>query len=163
MDDNQSVALNLSVPLFNKNQFNINRQQAILQKQLLEVNQQDVTLSVDANVRSGVLTLVNQISNLELSKVSEETAKDSLDLTQRSYQAGAVNIVQLIDAQNNYFQAQLARNNAVYNFLIAALQLQRNIGYYFLLNSDEKNLQFKQAFFDYLDATGQAKPNTPMR
>ncbi len=163
LDDNQSVALNLSVPLFNKNQFNINRQQAILQKQQLEANQQNVALSVDANVRSGVLSLVNQISNLELSKVSEETAKDSLALTQRSYQAGAVNIVQLIDAQNNYFQAQLARNNAVYNFLIAALQLQRNIGYYFLLNSDEKNLQFKQAFFDYLAATGHAKPTTPMR
>jgi len=74
-----------------------------------------------------------------------------------------VNIVQLIDAQNNYLRAQLARNNAVYNFLISSLQLQRNIGYYFLLNSKEKNNQFKQAFFEYLDNTAQRKPITPMR
>lgn len=163
LDDNQNVTLNLSVPLFNKNQFNINRQQAILQKQQLEVNQQNIALSVDANVRAGVLNLSNQISNLELSKISEQTAKDSLALTQQSYQSGAVNIVQLIDAQNNYFQTQLARNNAVYNFIIASVQLQRYIGYYFLLNSKAKNLQFKQQFFDYLDQTGQAKPTTPMR
>jgi len=129
----------------------------------LEANQQNIALSVDANVHSGLLSLVNQLSNLNLSKVSEQSAKDSLELTQLSYKAGAVNIVQLIDGQNNYFQAQLARNNAAYNFLIASLQLQRNIGYYFLLNSKDKNHQFRQEFFDYLARTGQAKPQTPMR
>lgn len=163
LDDNHNVTLNLSVPLFNKNQFSINRQQAILQKQQLEINQQDIALSVDANVHSGVLELANQISNLELSKVSEQTAKDSLALTQLSYKSGAVNIVQLIDAQNNFFQAQLARNNAVYNFLIASLQLQRNIGYYFLLNDKEKNHQFRQQFIDYLARTGHDQPTTPLR
>lgn len=163
LDDNHNVTLNLSVPLFNKNQFSLNRQQAILQKQQLEVNQQNTALNVDANVHSGVLSLANQISNLELSKISEQSAKDSLDLTQLSYKSGAVNVVQLIDAQNNYFQAQLARNNAVYNFLIASLQLQRNIGYYFLLNSKEKNAQFRQAFMDYLESTGRSRPKTPMR
>lgn len=162
-DDNHNVMLNLSVPLFNKNQFDINKQQATLQKQQLEATQENTALSVDANVHSGVLSLTNQISNLELSKVSEQSARDSLELTQLSYKSGAVNIVQLIDAQNNFLEAQLARNNAVYNFLIESLRLQRNIGYYFLMNSKAQNDQFKQQFFDYLDNTAQRKPTTPMR
>ncbi len=163
LDDNHNVMLNLSVPIFNKNQFNINQQQAALQKEQLRANEENTALSVDANVHSGVLNLSNQISNLELSKISEQSARDSLDLTQLSYQSGAVNIVQLIDAQNNYLQAQLARNNAVYNFLIASLKLQRNIGYYFLMNSKTQNDQFKQEFFDYLNNHAQPKPTTPMR
>lgn len=162
-DDNHNVTLNLSVPLFNKNQFNINEQLATLQKQQLETNQQDAALTVDANVHTAVLNLSNQLSNLELSKVSEQSARESLDLTQLSYKTGAVNIVQLIDAQNNYLGAQLARNNAVYNFLISSLQLQRNIGYYFLLNSKEKNNQFKQGFFDYLTKNSQRQPTTSIR
>lgn len=162
-DDNHNVMLNLSVPLFNRNQFNINQQQAALQKQQLIANQENTALSVDNNVHAGVLSLTNQISNLELSKVSEETARESLELTQLSYQSGAVNIVQLIDAQNNYLQSQLARNNALYNFLIASLKLQRNIGYYFLMNSKAQNDQFKKEFFVFLNDTAQPKPTTPMR
>ena len=98
-------------------------------------------------MRSDVLNLVNQISNIELSKISESTAKEALELTQTAYSSGAVNIIQLIDAQNNYLNAQLARNGAVYNFLNIALQLERRIGYFFLLNSKADNEAFKQRFY----------------
>ena len=45
----------------------------------------------------------------------------------------------------------MPRANAVYNFLINALQLERFMGYYFLLNSDEENEAFKQRFFEFLN------------
>ena len=93
---------------------------------------------------------MNQISNISLSKVSEQTAKESLELTQSLYQEGAVNFVQLIDVQNNYLKAQLARANAVYNFLINAIQLERNIGYFFLLHTKEQNDAFIQRFQNHL-------------
>ena len=51
-----------------------------------------------------VLNLINQISNIELSKISEDTEREALDPTQTSYNNGAVNIVQLLDAQNNYLK-----------------------------------------------------------
>ncbi len=150
VDSNYNVGLNVSLPIFNRNTNNIDKQTAIIQKEQIEYNQQNSELAIAVNVRSGVLNLINQISNIGLSKVSEETAKESLELIQSSYQEGAVNFVQLIDAQNNYLNAQLAKANAIYNFLSNAIQLERNIGYFFLLHSKAENDQFTQRFQQYL-------------
>ncbi|WP_435260900.1 TolC family protein [Tenacibaculum sp. nBUS_03] len=150
INGNYNAGLNVSIPIFNQNQNTINKQTAIIQKDQIEINRQNSELYIAANVRNGVLNLINEISNIELSKVSELTAKESLELTQSSYQEGAVNFVQLIDAQNNYLNAQLSKANAVYNFLINAIQLERNIGYYFLLHSKAENDNFTQRFQDYL-------------
>ena len=150
VDANYNAGVNLSIPIFNQNQNNINRQTAIIQKEQLEINRENSELNIASNVRNSILSLVNQISNIQLSKVSEQTAKESLDLTQLSYQEGAVNFVQLIDAQNNYLNAQLSKANAVYNFLINAVQLERTIGYYFLLHTTSENEKFSERFQQYL-------------
>lgn len=150
-DGNYNVGLNVSIPIFNRTQTNINKQIAIIQKDQIEINRDNTKLSISGNIRSSVLNLINQISNIELSKVSEETAKESLELTQTSYANGAVNVVQLLDAQNNYLNAQLSRTNAIYNYLINALQLERYLGYYFLLNSEEDNAKFRQRFLEFLN------------
>ncbi len=151
LDDNYNVALNVSIPILNSNQTNINRQIAVIQKDQLNINKENTELAIAANIRTAVLNVVNQVSNIELSKVSEETALESLELTQASYTSGAVNIVQLLDAQNNLLNAQLAKTNAVYNYLINVLQMERFLGYYFLLHSDEDNAQFNQKFFEFLN------------
>ncbi|WP_298511698.1 TolC family protein [uncultured Kordia sp.] len=150
-DGNYNVGVNVSIPIFNRTQTNINKQIATIQKDQIGINIDNTELAISANIRNSVLTLVNQISNLELSKISEETAKESLELTQTSYASGAVNVVQLLDAQNNYLSAQLARANAVYNYLISILELERNLGYYFLLNTQQANTAFRQRFVDYLN------------
>ena len=150
-DGNYNVGVNVSIPIFNRNQTNINKQIAVIQKDQLEINRDNTELSISANIRNSVFNLVNQISNIELSKVSEETAKESLELTQTSYSNGAVNVVQLLDAQNNYLSAQLSRTNAIYNYLINALHLERFLGYYFLLNSEDENAKFRQRFLEFLN------------
>ncbi|CAM1344308.1 TolC family protein [Tenacibaculum amylolyticum] len=150
LNSNYNVAVNLSIPIFNRNQNNINKQTALIQKDQIEINRANSELNIAANVRNGVLNLINEISNIELSKVSEQTAKESLELTQSSYQEGAVNFVQLIDAQNNYLNAQLAKATAVYNFLINAIQLERNTGYFFLLHTQTENEAFITRFQEYL-------------
>lgn len=150
VDNNYNVGVNVSIPIFNRNLNNINKQTAILQKEQIELNRENSKLNIDANVRNGVLNLINQIANIELSKLSEQTAKDALDLIQESYKQGAVNFIQLIDAQNNYLNAQLASVTAVYNFLISSTQLERSIGYYFVLNTKADNDNFNQRFQEYL-------------
>ncbi len=151
VDSDYNIGLNVSIPIFNQNLTNINRQTAVIQKDQLEINKKNTELGIAANIRTGVLNMVNQISNIQLSKVSEETATESLELTQASYSSGSVNIVQLLDAQNNLLSARLARANATYNYLLNSLQLERFLGYYFLLNSDQENEAFKQRFFEYLN------------
>ena len=151
IDDSYNVGVNVSIPILNQFQTNINRQTNIIQQDQLNINKENTELALNTNVRSGVLNVINQISNIDLSIVAEEAAKEALDLTQTSYTSGAVSIIQLIDAQNNYLNAQLASANAVYNFLINSLQLERSIGYYFLLNSEEENAKFTQRFLEFLN------------
>ena len=151
IDNFYTAGASISIPIINQNLNNINRQTARIQKDQLQINKDNVELGIEVNVRNGVLNLINQMSNIQLSKISQETAAEALELTRASYSQGAVNIVQLLDAQNNYLDAQLARANAVYNFLINALQLERFIGHYFLLNTEDKNNAFKQRFFEFLN------------
>jgi outer membrane protein len=141
-----TVGLNVSLPIFNQNKQNINKQIASIQKEQLEISKENVALSIEKNINDSVLDLVNQISNIELSKVFEETAREALDLTQTSYASGAVNIVQLLYAQNNYLQAQQASANATYNYLQVSMQLERSLGLFFLLQDESEREDFIQRF-----------------
>lgn len=144
-----NVGLNVSIPIFNQNKQNINEQIAQIQIEQLATNRSDVQLSIERNVNDAVLEIVNQITNIELSRVFEETAKEALELTQASYANGAVNIVQLLDAQNNFLQAQLASVNANYTYLQSAIQLERFIGSFFLLQTEEERNEFIQRFLEF--------------
>ncbi|MEM1337198.1 MAG: TolC family protein [Bacteroidota bacterium] len=151
VDGSYNAGLSIGIPLINRNRSNINLQTARIQKDQLMINESEIAQIIEVNVRKGVLNMVNQISNIKLSEISEEAAKETLLLTQTSYSNGAVNIVQLLDAQNNFFDAQLARANAIYNYMISSLQLERFIGYYFLLKTQAENSAFQKRFFEFLD------------
>ena len=148
--DNFSVGVNVSVPIFNRNQNNINRQSAIIQREQLKLNEENTNRTIERDVRDIVLDLVNQIANIELSAVSEASARESLDLIRSAYSSGSATLVQVLDAQNNLVQAQLARANANYNYLLTMLVLERYIGYYFLLHTEEENATFQDRFFEYM-------------
>ncbi len=145
------MGVNIAIPIFNQNQNNLNRQISSIQIDQLNINSENTRLSISSNIRTSVLDLINQLSNIQLSEVSEQTAREALELTQVAYSNGAVNIIQLIDAQNNYLSAQLARNNAAYRFLLGALQVERFLGYYFLLQTQEDNNRFNRGFLEFLN------------
>ncbi len=154
-DGNYNVGINISLPIFNRNSNNINRQTALLQKEQLEININNYKTAVSLNIYNSILDLIDKISNIELSKVSETAAKEALELTQNAYSEGAVNIVQLLDAQNNYIITQQARANATYNYLIQMLQLERYLGNYFLLNTQEEISAFNNRFLKFTKTSGE--------
>ncbi len=149
-DGTYNVGVNLSLPIFQQNQRNINRQTAKIQEDQLLVQKENVELNIEKNVNDILLDMTNQIANIEISKVSEEAAKESLDLTQNAYAQGAVPLIQLIDAQTNYLQAQLARATANYDYLLTSMQLERSIGYFFLMNTAASNQDFIQRANEFI-------------
>ncbi len=145
-----NFGLNVSLPIFGQNQRNINKQTAKIQEDQLNVQKSNIDLNIDTNINTLVLDLTNEIANIQISKIAEETAKESLDLTQIAYSEGAVPLIQLIDAQTNYVQSQLASATANYNYLLASMQLERAIGYFFLLNSEDSNQDFIQRAREFI-------------
>ncbi len=150
LNDNYNIGLNVSIPIFKQFQQNINKQTALIQQDQLNINKANTQLNIERNVNDAVLNIINEIANIELSKVSEETAIESLDLTQSSYLNGAVPITQLLDAQRNYLQARLSKANATYNYLLNSMQLERYLGRYFLLYTEAENQEFIQRFGEFM-------------
>lgn len=151
LDNNYTVGVNLSIPIVDQNRQNINRQIALIQKDQLDLSKSNTNLAIETNVNTAVINLINEVANISLSKVAEAAAEEALELTQTSYSNGAVNIVQLLDAQNNYLNARVARANATYTYLLASLRLERFVGYYFLLHSAAENDEFIRRFYQFLE------------
>jgi outer membrane protein len=139
-----NVGLNVSLPIFQQNQRNINKQTTIILQDQLELFEQDTELAIEKNINDIMAELLNRIANIEISKVAEEAAKEALSLTQSSYAEGESLLIELVDAQNTYLRAQLSSANANYNYLLAAISLERSIGYFFLMNSDSDNVELMQ-------------------
>ena len=141
-DGYYNVGVQMSLPIFQKNQRNIKRQKSFIQREQLNIQKDDAIVSIKRNVNDVILSIISQYSNIELSKVSTEAAKESLELMQVSYSNGAIGITSLIDSQQAYFQAQQQQANATYNFQLSILQLERIMSYFFLLHTDEENQAF---------------------
>ena len=150
VDNYYTVGVNASLPIFNRTRNNINKQFAIIQQDQLTIDKESIEQNITTNVNTAILEIINEMVNIEISIVSEAAAKESLELTQVSYANGAVNIVQLLDAQNNYLGSQQDQVTAVYNFLLNAIALERYIGYYYLLHTPQENQVFIQSFYDNL-------------
>lgn len=144
-----NVGLSMTLPIFNQNKQNLNQQIAAIQSDQIDLNISDIKLTIEKNINNAVLGLINEISNIELSKAFEITAKENLELTQTSYANGAVNIVQLLDAQNNHLEAQLAVSTATYDYLLGAMLLERYLGTFFLLQTDDERAEFVRRFLEF--------------
>jgi len=135
VDDDYSVGLSFSIPLYNRNVDNVNLRKAKVKKEqvLLEIASQ--RQDIEIGIRDVVLDLSGRIANIHLSEVSEKAAQQSLEIIEVSYATGAVTITDLIDSQNNYLQAQLSSSNAQYNFLDSAVSMERAMGEFLFLNN----------------------------
>jgi outer membrane protein TolC/ABC-type uncharacterized transport system substrate-binding protein len=148
-DGYYNAGLSISLPIFQRNQLNLNRRKSMIQEQQLTLQKESVELALDRNIYDIISSLANQISNIQISKISAEAAKESLELTQISYSSGAVSITSLIDAQQAYIQAQQQQTNATYNYLINIFQLERIIGYFFMFHSEAENHLLEQRFQNF--------------
>ena len=149
-DNYYNLGINVSIPIIDQNLQNIKKRSSLIQTDQLEIQRQEFTLNLRQNVKNIVLNIMNEITNIEISEITLEAAEESLALTQASYSEGAVPIVQLLDAQNNFLQAKLTKVNATYNYLMAISDLERVLGMFVLLNSEEDNQALIERFNNFI-------------
>ena len=143
-----SLGISAAVPLFESNRNRLDRQTSEVQARQLRVERARAASQIEQATRDVVLSMVQTMTDIELSTISEETAAESLDLAQQAYATGAISIVDLLDIQANYLQAQLARVSATYTFLNTSVVLQRLTGNFLLLGDDEA----RRVLLDRFDA-----------
>ena len=107
----------------------------------------DVKNQIELRVRSDLERAGASFSRVTLFREAADAADANFKIVQDSYAQGSVNITTLIDAQNAALQTELSAQNAIYQFIVDFLSLERASGkFYFLAPETER-----KAFFERLD------------
>lgn len=154
LTQNQSfyvLSLGLSFPLY---------QGGGKDAKLLETNERwrelrltrEATLGrVEERIRSALLGTTASFPSISLSRDSAKAAEKTLDLVRDQYGRGAVDIIRLLNSQNAALTANETSANAVYNFLIDLMSIQRAIGQFdVFIDPDQRD-----AWFERLQASFQ--------
>jgi outer membrane protein len=136
-----SVGAQLSFNLFNGFSKWATERKTNQQLEQLRIRRKEVTAQVALRIRSEMQNAKSSYFAIQQTKLQQEAARKMLDLTTDAYSRGAVSILNLLDAQNAALQTNLMAANALYDFLIQYVQLQRSLGKFdILMTVDERDI-----------------------
>lgn len=142
-----TVGLSLRYPLLTGGaRFSV-KSQASEELAGIETERRSAAQRVEGRVRSAVHTMGAALASIDLSRDAADAARSNFELVQDSYSRGVSSIIALLDAQNNALVAELRASNAVYDFLIELMGVERAAGRFDFFASPES----REAFFDRLD------------
>lgn len=90
--------------------------------------------------------------SINLSRDAKDAARRNLQLVTDSYVQGIKSIIDLLDAQNQALNAELDAANAVYNFLIDLMGVQRSIGNFIIFLPENEKQQWLEETKTFLQA-----------
>jgi outer membrane protein TolC len=156
-DEEWSVAINLSLPLYAGGGRSAERFRAEQQLKQLELQREAAAVRIEQSVRAQLHATGASYSAIELTREAAAAARRTLDLVTDSYSRGVVSILDLLDAQNTALVADLSAEDAVYGFILDVIAVERAIGaFYFLMIEDRR-----AAFFERLDEFYRARGAAP--
>jgi outer membrane protein len=112
--NDKSVALNLTVPLYDQGTTNYNIAVAASQLAQALTSFNTTRLTVESDVRSALATLISARANLVQARSELSSAQVSLDATQAQYRVGAATILNVVTAEANLSTAQSTYISAFY-------------------------------------------------
>ncbi len=122
------VSASVQLPLFNGFQRESNVETAVVQRRNAENNLRQEELRVSTEVTSAYLTLTATRQAVDLQEQNSRTARSALLLAEERYRAGAINLVELMQARTDFESAENDRINAIYDFQRAFAQLEAAVG-----------------------------------
>jgi outer membrane protein len=122
------ISAQLSLPLFNGLRRESDVQLATVQRRNAENTRRQEELRVSTEVTSAYLTLTANKQTVDLQEENSRTARTALQLAEERYRAGAINLVELIQARTDFERAETDRINAIFDFQRAFASLEAAVG-----------------------------------
>lgn len=91
-------------------------------------------LTVEEQTRTQFRNVVQIVLRLEALERSLESSRASLEATEKGLEVGTRNILEVLNAQNALFSAELNIRNTITNYITTMLRLKQTVG---LLNADD--------------------------
>lgn len=156
-DATWSLRLQASIPIFTGLQRVAARAQADIELDRLTLQRQSLDLSISERIRSSLHVAGAAWAGIQQARAAAAAARQNLDLVTDAYSRGAVSIINLIDAQQTALSADEAAANAVYDFLIDLMNVERAVGQFDFFRSPDE----RQGFYQRLDAFYRAAGASP--
>lgn len=152
---NWSIKVQLSLPLFTGLGRSAVREQTGIDLARLTVQRQAAEQSIGQRIRAALHTAGASYAGIEQSRAAAEAARKNLELVTDAYGSGAVSIITLIDAQNAALVADEAAANAVYDFLLDLMNVERAIGRFDFFASAQDRQEFMKRLEAFYQNAGE--------
>lgn len=117
-----------------------------------------VRRNTEKDISNSILNSINSTRAsypaINLSRDAVDAARSNLDLVSDSYVLGVKSIIDLLDAQNQALRAELDAANAVYDFLIDLMAVQRSMGTFVTFLSQQEKQEWSSDLIQALDSAG---------
>lgn len=111
-----------------------------------------VAQSIEQRVRSSMHQAGASGAVVELRSQAAKSARENFELVTDAYVKGTVGIITLVDAQNQALQTELAAANALYDWLIDFVEVQRASGVFTFLESERDHSNYVARLQDFFAA-----------
>lgn len=138
------LTLNAQIPFYQGGQIRSERKRAELELAQLNNQLEAIKQRLSQRLRSSMNNVVTSLFNLEFTREAADAASRSLSLVTDSYNKGVLPVVDLLDAQNATLNANLAKLQAFIAYFRSNIEMQRTIGVFEFMMSDNEKQQIKQ-------------------
>ena len=152
-DIDWNIGVNASLNLFNGLRTSAQIEQQDIELEQIKIQQKSLEEKIALGIRSEMENLKAKNFGVVQSQIQVESANKTLKIVSDSYSRGAVSILFLIDAQSAALSAQEIAANALYDLFISYMQLQRVIGQYDVLLSDDQRESFLNEIINFVSKT----------
>ncbi|MBS0171042.1 MAG: TolC family protein [Nitrospira sp.] len=140
------ASIGLTFPLFQGGNKSATALKAREELRQIQIERTAAAQQVDQRVRTALYQTGASFPSIRLSRKAADSARKTLDLVVDQYSRGAVDIIKLLNSQNAAIAANEAAANAVYDFLIDLMRVQRAVGQMSFFQSPEE----RAAWFERL-------------
>ena len=122
------VGLNFFAPIYTGGEIRARTQQAGAQARATQHTLEALQDQVNLDTESAFLTLQNSVAQLQATRQAMESAQIAMEATRKGYEIGDRSIIDLLTTIQNYDSAQRSYYLALYNQVVARVQLKAAAG-----------------------------------
>ncbi|HEX2606150.1 MAG TPA: TolC family protein [Flavisolibacter sp.] len=113
----QAIGLNLSIPIFNGRQLRTNWERAKLNAESIQIQVKQDNLTLQSDIYNAHVNAVNAQQRFIAAQKGVQASERAFGFSQKRFQAGLLQTIELITNQNNLYRARLDAASAQYEYV----------------------------------------------
>jgi len=158
-----SVGLGLTFPIFIGGSKEATESKELEELRRLRLEREATIGRVEERIRSAMFQASASFPGIRLSREAAEASRKNLELVVDQYSRGAVDIIKLLNSQNAALNANESAANAVYDFLIDLMNIERAVGRFDYFLHEEERAGWFARLTEYFEKAGVRPSNETTR